>query len=140
MQNDPSLSSYYVGNQFYETLVKSYTNWQTEESEILDPILRDCCRMLIEKEARLLDQNNLDDWLNLFIPECIYWVPATPNGGDPRKEIAVCFDDRRRLEDRIFRLQNEFILDNTDRFCSTFFEKFCHDFIGILGTFYLWGV
>ena len=36
MQNDPSLSSYYVGNQFYETLVKSYTNWQTEESEILD--------------------------------------------------------------------------------------------------------
>ncbi len=108
MQNDPSLSSYYVGHQFYETLVKSYTNWQTEEAEILDPVLRDCCRVLIEKEARLLDQNNLDDWLNLFIPECIYWVPATPNGGDPRKEIAVCFDDRRRLEDRIFRLQNEF--------------------------------
>ena len=108
MQNDPSLSSYYVGNDFYETLVQNYTNWQTENSEINDPALRDCCRVLLDKEARLLDQNNLDTWLNLYVPECIYWVPATPNGGDPRKEIAVCFDDRRRLEDRIFRLQNEF--------------------------------
>ena len=108
MQNDPSLSSYYVGNDFYETLVQNYTNWQTENSEINDPALRDCCRVLLDKEARLLDQNNLDTWLNLYVPECIYRVPATPNGGDPRKEIADCFDDRRRLEDRIFRLQNEF--------------------------------
>jgi benzoate/toluate 1,2-dioxygenase beta subunit len=64
--------------------------------------------MVLEKEARLLDQIQLDDWLSLYAPECLYWVPATPGGGDPRREIAVSFDDRRRLEDRIFRLQNDY--------------------------------
>jgi benzoate/toluate 1,2-dioxygenase beta subunit len=46
-----------------------------------------------------------EQWLDLYAPECVYWVPATPEGGDPRREIAVMFDDRRRLEDRIFRLR-----------------------------------
>jgi benzoate/toluate 1,2-dioxygenase beta subunit len=41
----------------------------------------------------------------MYAPECIYWVPSTPEGGDPRREIAITFDDRRRLEDRIYRLR-----------------------------------
>ena len=32
-------------------------------------------------------------------------MPATPGGGDPRREVAISFDDRRRMEDRIFRLR-----------------------------------
>jgi benzoate/toluate 1,2-dioxygenase beta subunit len=32
-------------------------------------------------------------------------VPTTPEGGDPRREVAISFDDRRRMEDRIFRLR-----------------------------------
>lgn len=108
MPDDPSLSSYYVGDDFYQKLVDDYADWQTDEAEITDVALRDSCRRLLEKEARLLDQDRLDDWLGLYAPECLYWVPATPHGGDPRKEIAVCFDDRRRLEDRIFRLNNDF--------------------------------
>jgi len=35
-------------------------------------------------------------------------VPATPNAGDPRREVAVMFDDRRRLEERVFRLRTGF--------------------------------
>ena len=31
---------------------------------------------------------------------------VTPNGGDPRSEIAVMFDDRRRLGDRVYRLSH----------------------------------
>ena len=53
-------------------------------------------------------QNRLDDWLAMFAPECVYWGPATPHGGDPRKEIANFFDDRRRMEDRVFRLKNDY--------------------------------
>lgn len=60
--------------------------------------------MLLEREARLLDQGRFEDWLALYSAHCIYWVPATP-GGDPRREVAVAFDDRRRLEDRVFRLR-----------------------------------
>jgi benzoate/toluate 1,2-dioxygenase beta subunit len=61
--------------------------------------------MLVEKEARLLDQLRFDEWLAMYAPECIYWVPGTPQAGDPRREIAISFDDRRRMEDRIYRLR-----------------------------------
>ena len=108
MQQDPSRISYYVGDDFYQSLVDSFKDWHDEERQITDPSIIFPCQILLEKEARLLDQNRLDDWLNLYIPECVYWVPATAPAGDPREEIAVCFDDRRRLEDRIYRLKNEF--------------------------------
>ncbi len=108
MTADPSLSSYYVGNDFYQELVDDFTDWQTDEQEVTDLDVRDALRRLVEKEARLLEQNRLDDWLALYAPECIYWVPATPHRGDPRREIAVSFDDRRGMESRVFRLKNDY--------------------------------
>ena len=57
------------------------------------------------KEARLLDQLAFDEWLAMYSPECIYWVPGTPAAGDPRREISISFDDRRRMEDWIYRLR-----------------------------------
>ncbi len=108
MDHDPALTSYYVGDAFYRELIDNFTGWQTDQAEISDLELRDSCRRLLEREARLLDQNRLDDWLALYAPECLYWVPASPGGGDPRREIAVSFDDRRRLEDRVFRLKNDY--------------------------------
>ena len=75
---------------------------------IADPVERDRFRRLLEEEARLLDHDRLEDWLKLFSPECVYWVPASATGGDPRREVAISFDDRRRLEDRIFRLRTGF--------------------------------
>jgi benzoate/toluate 1,2-dioxygenase beta subunit len=103
--HDPSRFSYYVTDEFYSELVNDFSDWQTEDRTIEDPIERDRFRRLVEYEARLLDQLLFEDWLTLFAPECIYWVPSTPEGGDPRREIAVMFDDRRRLEDRVFRLR-----------------------------------
>ena len=103
----PSQKSYYVSDEWYQSLVDGYQDWQHSEAEITDLNTRDLIRQLLEKEACLLDETRLDDWLALYVPECAYWVPASLNQGDPRKEIAVCFDDRRRLEDRIFRLQND---------------------------------
>jgi len=103
--HDPSISSYYVDDAFYQKLVDSFTDWQRNDRVIDDPAERDHFRMLIECEARLLDQLRFDEWLAMYVPECIYWMPGTPEGGDPRREIAISFDDRRRLEDRIFRLR-----------------------------------
>jgi 3-phenylpropionate/cinnamic acid dioxygenase small subunit len=102
---DPSLTSYYVGDAFYQELVESFADWQRDDRAVRDPSERDQFRALLELEARLLDQLRLDEWLALFVPECIYWVPSTPEFGDPRREVAISFDDRRRLEDRIFRLR-----------------------------------
>jgi benzoate/toluate 1,2-dioxygenase beta subunit len=102
---DPSRHSYYVSDAFYRELIANFTGWQDDARAIADPAERDRFRMLLEREARLLDQLRYDDWLALYAAECIYWVPSTPGAGDPRREISVMFDDRRRLEDRIFRFR-----------------------------------
>ena len=103
--HDPSTSSYYVNEQLYRDLVVSFTDWQRDDLAVHDPSERDQFRMLVEREARLLDQLCFDEWLAMYSPECIYWVPGTPAAGDPRREIAISFDDRRRMEDRIYRLR-----------------------------------
>jgi len=103
--HDPSTSSYYVTDAFYRELVDNFTNWQRDELAVTDAAERDRFRMLVEQEARLLDQLAFDEWLAMYAPECIYWVPATPEAGDPRREVAISFDDRRRMEDRIYRLR-----------------------------------
>jgi 3-phenylpropionate/cinnamic acid dioxygenase small subunit len=105
VKDDPSRVSYYMTDDFYSVLVRDFSHWQNEERAIHDTVERDRFRVMIEREARLLDQLLFEDWLRLFTPECVYWAPSTPNAGDPRTEIAVMFDDRRRLEDRVFRLR-----------------------------------
>jgi benzoate/toluate 1,2-dioxygenase beta subunit len=102
---DPSLTSHYVTDAFYRALSASFTDWQRDALAVSDAAERDRFRLLIEREARLLDQLMFDEWLAMYAPECIYWVPSTPEGGDPRREIAITFDDRRRMEDRIYRLR-----------------------------------
>jgi 3-phenylpropionate/cinnamic acid dioxygenase small subunit len=105
---DPSRSSYYVSDALYRDLIAEFTDWQDDARAVTDPAIRDEFRRLIEREARLLDQFRYEDWLAMYAPECVYWAPSTPNAGDPRREIAVMFDDRRRLEDRIYRLRTGF--------------------------------
>jgi 3-phenylpropionate/cinnamic acid dioxygenase small subunit len=105
LTHDPSISSYYVDDALYQELVDGFSDWQREERAINGPEERDRFRALIEREARLLDALAFDEWLAMYSPECIYWVPGTPQAGDPRREIAISFDDRRRLEDRIYRLR-----------------------------------
>src|SRR5262249_55996297 len=103
--HDPTISSYYVNDDLYRNLVENFSDWQREELAMAAPEVRDRFRLLLECEARLLDELRFDEWLAMYSPECIYWVPGTPEGGDPRREIAVSFDDRRRMEDRIYRLR-----------------------------------
>jgi 3-phenylpropionate/cinnamic acid dioxygenase small subunit len=104
----PSRSSHYVNDALYRELMANFTDWQDDARALTDVAVRDEFRRLLEREARLLDQLRYQDWLKMYAPECIYWVPSTPTAGDPRREISVMFDDRRRLEDRIYRLHTGF--------------------------------
>ena len=103
----------YVDQRFYDDLLESFRDWQHPQREIRDASVRDECRRLLEREARLLDQARYAQWLAMFTPECVYWVPATPAAGDLRREVAVSFDDRRRLEDRVFRLESGYAWSQT---------------------------
>ncbi len=105
---DPSRSSYYVTDALYRQLMENFSGWQDDARAVTDVVVRDEFRRLLEREARFLDQLRYDDWLAMYAPECVYWVPSTPRAGDPRREIALMFDDRRRLEDRIYRMRTGF--------------------------------
>jgi 3-phenylpropionate/cinnamic acid dioxygenase small subunit len=113
--HDPSHTSYYVNDALYRRLIETFADWQRDELAVGDPALRDQFRRLLEQEARLLDALKFDEWLALYAGECIYWVPATPGGGDPRREVAISFDDRRRLEDRIYRLRTGYAWSQAPR-------------------------
>ncbi len=102
---DPSRVSHYVTDAYYAALVDNFKDWQRDDLALTDAAGREACRGFLEREARLLDAHDYGAWLGLFAPECLYWAPATPQGGDPRREVAVFLDDRRRLEDRVFRLE-----------------------------------
>ncbi len=107
-ESDPSRSSYYVNDALYRELMANFSDWQDDARAVTDLAVRDEFRRLLEREARLLDQLRYEEWLRMYAAECIYWVPSTPQAGDPRREISVMFDDRRRLEDRVFRLRTGF--------------------------------
>jgi benzoate/toluate 1,2-dioxygenase beta subunit len=97
--------SLYIGTEFYRALAEQFADWRREERLVRDPALLDSVHAFLAREARLLDENRFEEWLALFAPECAYWVPGAPGATDPLKEIAVCFDDRRQLEGRIYRLR-----------------------------------
>jgi 3-phenylpropionate/cinnamic acid dioxygenase small subunit len=95
--------SLYVNDAFYERLMRL----DREFSELGVPPIKNVeeeCERLIKREARLIDSGEFEQWLALFTRECLYWIPAR-RGGDPRREVALEFHDRRRLEDRIARLR-----------------------------------
>lgn len=103
--HDPSRTSFYVDDAWYARLVAGFTGWQSDDLLHDDPLLCSRVGALLFREARLLDQGRYEDWLSLLTPECLYWVPGSTDGGDPRQEVAMCFEDRRRLEDRVYRLR-----------------------------------
>jgi 3-phenylpropionate/cinnamic acid dioxygenase small subunit len=59
----------------------------------------------LSREARLVDEGRFNQWVDLFDGDCLYWVPVTAGGGDPRVEVSHAFDDHRRLTDRVYWLR-----------------------------------
>ncbi len=108
MLRNSSRYSYYVDDALYRELIADFADLRNATDSILDADERDLFRALLEREARFLDQLRFREWLSCYVEDCIYWVPSTPKGGDPRGEIAVMFDDRRRIEDRVYRLSTGF--------------------------------
>jgi 3-phenylpropionate/cinnamic acid dioxygenase small subunit len=111
---DPSRVSAYVGMAFYERLRRHVAELD-EPAVPAEPAVRDACEALLLREARLLDEGLLEDWLELFAPECLYWMPMSPGGGDPASEVTLAFDDRRRLEDRVAWLRSAYIWSQIPR-------------------------
>ncbi len=61
---------------------------------------------LLAQEAHLLDDRDYDGWLELFVDDCLYWMPVDPESVDGTMRLNVFYDDRARMEDRIARLSS----------------------------------
>lgn len=73
--------------------------------------LDDICQFLYQ-EARFLDDEQWDDWLNCYAPEASFWMPSWDDFDrlteDPMSEISlIYYPDRQGLEDRVFRIKTE---------------------------------
>ena len=57
------------------------------------------------REARLLDELRLQEWLKLFTADGIYWVPL--DDSLPRsRTVSIIHDDALRREERVYRALN----------------------------------
>lgn len=64
------------------------------------------------QEARFLDDEQWDDWLQCYAPCAEFWMPAWDDDDklteDPETEISlIYYPNRQGLEDRIFRIKTE---------------------------------
>lgn len=64
------------------------------------------------QEARLLDDEQWDEWLNCYAPSAEFWMPSWDDDDtlttDPMQEISlIYYPDRQGLEDRVFRIKTE---------------------------------
>src|SRR6266478_2170948 len=58
-------------------------------------------------EARLIDQHRLDEWLDLFTDDGIYWMPLEWGQTDPKLTTSLMYEDKLLLTIRIERLKGK---------------------------------
>jgi benzoate/toluate 1,2-dioxygenase beta subunit len=56
------------------------------------------------REAKLLDAGKFADWLDLFAPDGIYWIPSRPGQTDRKGVASIIYEDRTILAMRVHRL------------------------------------
>ncbi len=58
------------------------------------------------REAALLEEGRLEDWVKLFTPDGLYWVPSNSFDIDPERELSIAYDNVDRLRERVSRLRS----------------------------------
>ena len=101
---DTSSWSYHIDDDYYADLDRVRPLFEDDWPEPDHTALLEATSFLT-REARLIDEGRFNHWLELFSDDCLYWVPVTAGGGDPRTEVSHAFDDRRRLTDRVYWLR-----------------------------------
>jgi benzoate/toluate 1,2-dioxygenase subunit beta len=67
---------------------------------------RHAVEQFLYREARLLDEGRLEEWLELFSPDAVYWLPAGNGDIDPTQHVSIIYDTRREMNARVARLRS----------------------------------
>ena len=73
---------------------------------------RQDAEQFLYREARLLDDEQWDEWLECYHPDARFWMPAWDDDDrlteDPQTEISlIWYGHKGGLEDRVFRIRTE---------------------------------
>jgi benzoate/toluate 1,2-dioxygenase beta subunit len=60
--------------------------------------------LFLFEEARLLDAGQFEQWLKLYEPQGIYWMPSQPGQTDPLNVASIMYEDHAILAMRVQRL------------------------------------
>jgi 3-phenylpropionate/cinnamic acid dioxygenase small subunit len=80
------------------------------------PLTRAEAEEFVYREVRLLDTLRLDEWLDLFTEDGLYWLPV--EDGDPADApnvVSIVYDDAERRAERVYRTQHTPVLDQSPR-------------------------
>jgi 3-phenylpropionate/cinnamic acid dioxygenase small subunit len=66
--------------------------------------LADPVASFVHHEAALLDQRRLQEWLELFAPDGLLWVPGRSGHVDPDRHVSIIYDHLAQLRARVTRL------------------------------------
>lgn len=58
-------------------------------------------------EARMLDEQHFEDWLDLFADDGHYWMPLARDQQDPRLHTSLMYEDKLLLRIRVERLAGQ---------------------------------
>lgn len=58
-------------------------------------------------EARMLDEQRFEDWLELFTEDGHYWMPLAHDQTDPRLHTSLLYEDKLLLRVRVERLAGQ---------------------------------
>jgi 3-phenylpropionate/cinnamic acid dioxygenase small subunit len=75
---------------------------------------RDAVEAMLFLEARLIDTWRLEEWLEMFTEDAMYWLPIDDRK-PPEQNSAIIFDTRLRREERVFHLLNHRFASQTPR-------------------------
>lgn len=72
---------------------------------------REIAESLLIREGRLLDARDWSSWLELYLPDAVYWVPAWRDEDtqitDPDREVSLIHHaSREGLEERVVRVRS----------------------------------
>ena len=75
------------------------------------PLTAELAQSLLVREAHLLDSRRWEDWLAMYTPSAVFWVPSWRLDGtpveDPDREVSLIYhESRAALEDRVWRLES----------------------------------
>jgi len=72
-----------------------------------DPELKRTVETFLTREARLLDEHRLDEWVDLFEADGRYWVPMAWDQPDPINHVSLFYEGVDLLRLRSRRLRHE---------------------------------